>query len=160
MSIPNPRELHSPCLPNYLQFHSRLCVHGWRRDDFPYRPLRHKRLSLALRRASDLRLWAPPPSPAHGRSHLSRPLPHARPAANYTSRQVAARARARARGSSAMATVLSRALKLPGKESAAPRPHCGDLAWGERRGETRRSGAWLLAGRAAAPGGQEGGSWV
>lgn len=59
-----------------------------------------------------------------------------------------------------MATVLSRALKLPGKESAAPRPHCGDMAWGERRGEARRGGAWLLAGRAAVSGEQERGAWV
>lgn len=53
-----------------------------------------------------------------------------------------------------MATVLSRALKLPGKESAARRPRWGGLAWGE--GQARLGGAWLLAGRAAALGGQEG----
>lgn len=59
-----------------------------------------------------------------------------------------------------MATVLSRALKLPGKESAAPRPRCGDLVWGDERGEAWRGGAWLLAGRAAASGVEEGGSRV
>lgn len=47
-------------------------------------------------------------------SHLSRSPPRARPAGNYTSRQDAG-ARTRT-GASAMATVLSRALKLPGKE--------------------------------------------
>lgn len=59
-----------------------------------------------------------------------------------------------------MATVLSRALKLPGKESAAPRPRCGDLAWGDERGEAWRGGAWLLAGSVAAFRGEEGGSLV
>lgn len=94
----------------------------------------------------------PPPSLARCRSHLSRPRPHARPAANYTSQQEAARARAR--GPSAMATVLSRALKLPGKESADRRPLWGGLTWGE--GRTRLGGAWLLSRRAAALGGREG----
>lgn len=56
----------------------------------------------------------PRPSPPR-RSHLRRSRPRAPPAVNYSSRQDAG-ARTRT-GASAMATVLSRALKLPGKES-------------------------------------------
>lgn len=65
--------------------------------------------------------------------HLSRSQPRARPAGNYTSRQDAG-ARTRT-GASAMATVLSRALKLPGKELQPCDHPAPGAVWGD--GEVR-----------------------
>lgn len=80
-------------------------------------------------------------------SHLYRSGPPRTRARNYTSRQDAS-ARTRT-GASAMATVLSRALKLPGKKPQ-PRDHLAPLGlgrWGGEAPEAKPIGSWPQPGR-------------
>lgn len=88
-----------------------------------------------------------PLTPLHRAAPTFRSQPRAPPARNYISRKdVGARTRT---GASAMATVLSRALKLPGKESKG-RDHPAPAGPGEtgRRGSGGEAGGSLAPTRA------------